>query len=180
MKLILAALLISSVSFGAASTTPVAQQQGLQPVFVTDSFGNGLLDQVNANALSVSLGSTVGKTIVGQGSTLATAATTYAEVLTYTTTGGKTFYITGFGIEGGLSTASATASTLGYCSLQVPRGTTVAKYRLYNATHGAIDRILVSPAEPVAVQAATTVVVSCIPQFGTSMIWGGNVIGYEK
>ncbi len=180
MKTILGVLLfVSSVSWG-QSTTPVPQMLGLQPVYVTDANGNGLLDQVNANALSVSLGSTTGKAVIGKGGTLAAASTAYNEPLAYTTSAGKNLYITGYEIEASLSTVSATTVGLGYCSLQIPRGTTVATYRFVNASHGGMDRISISPAEPIAVQSLNTVVVSCLPSAATSVIWGGNIVGYQK
>lgn len=173
-------LLTTSFAFG-ASTTSVPLDAGLKNVYVTDQFGNGLLDQSGGvAALSVSLGNTVAKSVVGKLGVSTTTSTSHAAVLSYSVSQNKTFYITSFGIEARLTAASATVSTLGTCALEIPSGTSVASFQLVNPTNGAMDRVVLAPTEPISVNAGTAAVIACDPGTATSTVFRGTFQGYEK
>lgn len=183
MKTFLFLTLLSSLAFGAASTTIQPQDYGVKQVLLTDQYGNAAVDQsgaIGTSSLQVSLGTTIAKSFIGANSSVATASTAYAEPLSYTTTTGKTFYITQAVIEGRLNTASATVSLMGTCSLQIPRGTTVAKFSMVNPSHGAAERIIMTPAEPFFATSGQITVLSCTPANATSTNWQGDLTGYEK
>lgn len=164
----------------AVSSVAVPMDLGLKQVYVTDQNGNGLFDSQGAAAPSVSLGNSVSKSQIGKTGLSNTSSTTRTEALAYTTTGGKTFYITYLDIEGKFLNASATAVGLGTCSLEIPRGTTIMTYNLMNPSHSAVDRIVVSPAEPLIATGGQVVVGSCIPAGSTVTTWQINFGGYEK
>lgn len=174
------AFLISNFALG-ASTTLVPPDSGLKQVYVTDQYGNGLLDQAGSiPALSVSLGSSVAKSQVMKTGITTTASVAHNQVLNYTTSTGKTFYITYAEIEGRLSTVSGTAGLLANCALEIPQGTTVASFQLFNATHGAIDRVIIAPAEPIVATSGQIVTGACDPAAATSTVFKVNFGGYEK
>lgn len=131
-------------------------------------------------ALQVSLGSSVAKANVFQAGSVNTAAKTHTNITTYTVSAGKTFYVSYMEVEGVLNTASATASSLGQCSLEIPSGTTVATFQLSNPTNGAVDRVVFSPAEPFYARAGQVVAVSCDPSSTSSTYWRTNFGGFEK
>jgi hypothetical protein len=131
---------------------------------------------------SVSLGTATSKTnVLKTGSLTTTAVTADQVVLTYTVTGGKTFYLEYFCVQSRLTAVSATASILGAASLETPSGTKVFTETFVNATTSAIDRFnCLVFAEPIPVAAAAVVRVVTTPAATTSMLWIGNFGGYEK
>lgn len=117
--------------------------------------------------------------VVGRNGSTATSATTYTEVVQYGPTNGKNFYVNGFTIEAKLSTPSATVSSLGTCSLQIPRGTSVATFNLINPSTGAMERVDFMPHGPLFVKSGNSIVGSCTPQNSTSTVYNINLVGYE-
>lgn len=130
---------------------------------------------------AVQLGSSTGKTnILKTGSITTTAVTADQVVLTYTVTGGKTFYVEYVCFNVRLTTLSATASILGTESLETPSGTKVYTDTYTNPTTSHIEPNCVYFGEPIAVAAAAVIRCVTTPAATTSMLWLCNFGGYEK
>lgn len=162
-------LLIASTAWSAVNDLPSG------PVTVATAASNTPIG-------SVSLGNSLGKTLVMKTGSLTTSATTADQViLTYTVTAGKTFYLQHLDISARLTVLSATAAILGLASVETPSGTKVYSYTFTNATTQTVDR---TPAHdygeglPIAAGAVIRVVVT--PAAATSMLWVANLGGYEK
>lgn len=127
---------------------------------------------------SVSLGTTLGKTIQKALGSVATTATTADQVIaTVPTTTGKTFFITHFDVMVWLTTPAATFTNFGTVSLELPSGTKVWTQQLQGP---GVDRIVVPVFE--ALFGTTTQVVRLVvtPAAATAMTWRGNILGDEK
>lgn len=128
----------------------------------------------------VDIGVSDGKSNVNKTGALTTTATTANQtVLTYTVTSGKTYFVEAIEIETRLTTLSATASILGTCSWTIS-GVAQNTFNFTNHTVEEVDRVVLSPAAPIGVASGTVVSVVCTPAATTSMLWQGNVMGYEK
>jgi hypothetical protein len=128
---------------------------------------------------SVSIGSSLGKTLVMKtGSLISTLVTADQVILTYTVTAGKTFYLQYFDIVARLTAYAATATNFGTASLENPSGTKL--YTAIIANAGAILPVGQTLTEPIPIAAGTVIRIVCTPSAITSMTWQGNLGGYEK
>lgn len=118
-------------------------------------------------------------TYVNGGATVASGAILNIgqNVLTRTNSGGKTFYLNSFTIEGFFNVVSASATWLGSCSLQIPIGTTVATFNLMNPTNSGVDRVVVNPTWPIVV--TNSMGFNCVNKTATTTNWGANYNGWE-
>jgi hypothetical protein len=127
----------------------------------------------------VSLGNSLGKTLVMKTGTLATSATTADQViLTYTVTAGKTFYLEYLSANARLTTFAATATLFGDASLESPAGTKL--HTTMVAGSGIGDRDYLPFSEPIPIAGGTVIRVVCTPAAATAMTWRANFGGYEK
>jgi hypothetical protein len=131
---------------------------------------------------AVSLGNSLGKTaVLKTGSLTTTAVTADQVVLTYTVTGGKTFYLEYVEGHGRLTTLSATAVILGTLSIETPSGTKVITHSLVNGTTEFEDQVPVYHfSEPIPIAAAAVIRCVTTPAAATSTLWVCNFGGYEK
>jgi hypothetical protein len=128
----------------------------------------------------VDIGTGYGKTNLNKTGALTTTAVTANQVLlTYTVTAGKTFFISALEIEARLTVLSATASILGACSWRIG-GVAQNTFNFTNQTISAVDRAMLIPAAPIFVAGGTVIDMVCTPAATTSMLWQGNLMGYEK
>jgi hypothetical protein len=143
------------------------------------STARALPDQSIPSPLPVTIGTSQGKTIVGQTGSLASSATTADQVLvTYTVTSGKTFYIAYFDFTARLTTYAATATYFGLCSLESPAGT--KRFTMMLANTGATTPVDATLAEPLPIASGVVVRLVCTPSAATAFTFQGNLIGYEK
>lgn len=128
----------------------------------------------------VSLGTSIGKTLVMKvGSATTTSASADQVLLTYTVTGGKTFYLEYFDVACRLTTFAATATNFGDASLESPASTKLYTQIISGTgvTPSPIGQIL---AEPIPIAAGTVIRIVCTPSTTTSYLWRANLGGYEK
>lgn len=138
-----------------------------------------LPDQSFQGSVPVTLGSTLGKTVVMKTAVLTTTATTADQVvLTYTVTSGKTLYLQYFDVTSRLTTYAATATNFGDCSLESPAGTKLWTEMQTNAGVSGMSGHQL--AEPVPIASGVVVRLVCTPSAVTSFRWQGNLGGYER
>jgi len=112
--------------------------------------------------------------------TITSTATTSQNLVTHTITNGKTFFLSGYSIQFRPTTLSTAGSIAGYASLQ-SSASIIQAYTFVNPTDGAVDRVIVSLAPPLAIGTGTTVIgLAVTPAAVTSDLWIGNMIGYEQ
>lgn len=134
------------------------------------------------SAAGVSLGNSVGKTIVMKTGSLATTAATADQiVLTYTVSAGKTFYLQYFDLSVRLTTFSSVLalSDFGDVSLESPAGTKLYTERIQ------VQNTLLTPIaqqlqEPLPILSGAVIRVVCTPATATGFTWRANFGGYEK
>ncbi len=117
---------------------------------------------------------------VNSGATVATGAGGLLQgktVVSRTNTGVANFYLNSFTIEGFFNVVSASATRLGYCSLQIPAGTTVATYNFVNPTGSQVDRVVITPQSPIVV--SSSFAVQCANSTTTTTNWGVTYNGWE-
>ncbi len=143
------------------------------------SLTNDAAGEVTPVSGSVSIGTSVGKTLVMKTGALASTLVTADQViLTYTVTAGKTFYLEYFDVTARLTVYAATSTLFGSVSLETPSGTKVYTTDIFSS--GASLPISIFFSEPVPVAAGTAVRLVCTPSAVTAFSWKGNFGGYEK
>lgn len=128
----------------------------------------------------VSLGNSLGKTVIGKPGSLASSATTANQAITgatWTVAVGKTGYIAHVDVSARLTTFATTATLFGTASLRIG-GTAIATWEL--AAGGAAYPQAFEPAEPLPVAAGVVVDLVVTPSAATAFTWKGNILGYEK
>lgn len=122
---------------------------------------------------------TTGRTVIGKtGSLVTTAVTADQVILTYTVTGGKTFYLEYFRVDTRLTSFATTATYFGMTSLENPSGT-----KLITQMQAGAGITIIPPidfTEPIPIGAGTVIRVVCTPSSTTSYTWQANFGGYEK
>jgi hypothetical protein len=127
----------------------------------------------------VSIGNSLGKTLVMKtGSLASSAATADQVVLTYTVTSGKTFYLTYLKWQARLTTYAATATNFGTISLETPSGTKVITEDIFHA--GIDGGYTITFSEPLPIASAAVIRVVCTPSAVTAFTWKASFGGYEK
>jgi hypothetical protein len=131
---------------------------------------------------SVSLGVSTNKTNVLKTGTLVTTATTANQVvLTYTVTGGTTFFVEYVDLSGAQTTpAGGTSIVLGTISLETPSGTKTITRRFIGGGSTVTDTMTIPFAEPIPVAAGVVIRVVVTPNAASSMTWLANFGGYER
>lgn len=160
-----AARLLGHVSVDTAPTTAVTGTfwQATQPISGT----------VTANP-PIS-----GTTVKAAATTLTTTAVTANQVIaTYTVTTAKTLLLQAASIQARLTTLSATGAILGTASLQIG-GVTVATFTFTNPTSEQVIPVILD-FNDLPIPAATVVQWVCTPASTTSMLWVGNIAGFEQ
>jgi len=165
---------------GAATETTLSSINGKTPslgqVAMTASVPVAIAS--DQSPFSVSVGTSAGKTIIGKTGTLVTTATTADQViLTYTVTGGKTFYLEGFDWAVGATALAHADTDFGNISLETPSGT---KIQTWFARGAGRDSFVRSVPEPLPIASGTVIRLVVTPSSTTSFTWVGNLIGYEK
>jgi len=142
---------------------------------------NALLVDGSAQTQPVSLGNVDSKTVIGKTGTLVTTAVTADQVvLTYTVTGGKTFYLQELEAGGYQTNLPNTDSPvfLGTLSLENPSGTKlITENIVYGIQFASIEKAF---AEPIPFAAGTVLRVVVTPAAYVSFTWRANFLGYEK
>lgn len=127
----------------------------------------------------VSLGNSLGKTLIGKTATLATTlATADQVVLTYTVTAGKTLYLQYIKLQARLTAYAATSTLFGEASLESPAGTKLLTLMLAGPGQSVEDFLQLDEAMPIA--AGTVIRVVCTPSAVANYTWRANFGGYEK
>lgn len=129
---------------------------------------------------TVSLGNTAGKTNVNKTSALTTTSTTANQnILSYTVTAGKTYYLLAVEIEARLNTLSTTGSILGSSTWRID-SVVQNTFNFTNKTIDEVDRIWIPMNEPIPINGGSVITVVCTPASTSSTLWQANIFGYEK
>jgi len=131
--------------------------------------------------LSITTGSSAGKTNVFLTSTLVTTATTADQVvLTYTVTVGKTLYLENFSLQGYVTSITTSSANLGTISVETPSGTKVWTQQMMNGSNGVGMTSGERYSEAVPIPSGTVIRVVVTPAAATSFTWRASLYGYEK
>lgn len=148
--------------------------------FIEPNLDGSVNIQITAGT-GVSLGVSIGKSLVMRTAQLTTTSVASQAILSYTVTAGKTLYLEYIDIQGRLTAVSATASVLGLVQLLL------AGVQSYTATFvnpttsdAGSQAVRLFFAEPLPIPAGTTILVNTTPAAVTSMLWTANLGGYEK
>jgi hypothetical protein len=162
----------------AGAATEASTTNGNQKTQVVN--GANTLAIGSTGSISVSLGSTDGKTNVLKTGTLVTTAVTAGQViLTYTVTALKTFYLEYLRVSAAITTQPGNGNpiALGSISVETPSGTSIFQTSFVTPTD---ERDGIQFSEPIPIAAGTVIRVLCTPAAATSFTWYANFGGYEK
>lgn len=152
------------------------------PFFTTGTTG-ALGVSVSNFPTFFSIGATLGKTPIFKTGALTTLGTSAAQnIFSYTVSGGKNFFMEAYNFQARFSTLQLLSgiTNLGFAMLQSPAGTTLTIHTFFGGNTADVDRDGFSFAEPITFAQSSIINMCVSPNVSLSVVWIGNLIGYER